>query len=613
MKNYFIIIFALVLLPAFATAQVPAQQPYPPVPSALANIVEAEVFAGPEPGIGNGTALPIPTGTNATASNVSITIPILPNGVQTLYVRTLDANGKWSITNYKNYFVGGVNYPPVAPAVANIVEAEVFAGPEPGIGNGTALPILTGTNVTASNVSVAIPILPNGIQTLYVRTLDANGKWSITNYKNYFVGGVNYPTVPPALANIVKAEVFAGPEPGIGNGTPLPIPTGTDVTASNVSVAIPILPNGIQTLYIRTLDANGKWSITNYKNYFVGGVNYPPVPPAVSNIVEAEVFAGTEPGIGNGTLLPILTGTDVTASNVSVAIPILPNGIQTLYVRTLDANGKWSITNYKNYFVGGVNYPPVPPVVPNIGNVEYYIGTDPGFGNGTPISFAASADVQLTNIPITISGTLPNGTYVFHIRSKQNPWGLDNAKTFTVGVVVPLTWSYVTAQLQNAQTLVSWATEQEINTANFEIERSTDGLRFEKIGTQFAAGNSTSIKKYEFIDAHPVFGFNYYRIKQIDADGRFTYSVIVKVLNTKNIKEAFIAPIPVIDMVNLVEPEAIFINSIEVYDRRGAVVLRKNINSQLQLYSLPVSTLPKGNYVLNVNYEKGAKSVRFIK
>jgi Secretion system C-terminal sorting domain len=613
MKNYFIIILALVLLPAFATAQVPAQQPYPPVPPALANIVEAEVFSGPEPGIGNGTALPIPTGTNVTASNVSITIPILPNGVQTLYVRTLDANGKWSITNYKNYFVGGVNYPPVPSAVANIVEAEVFSGTEPGIGNGTPLPIPTGTDVTASNVSVAIPILPNGIQTLYVRTLDVNGKWSITNYKNYFVGGVNYPPVPPAVANIVEAEVFSGTEPGIGNGTALPIPTGTNVTASNVSITIPILPNGVQTLYVRTLDANGKWSITNYKNYFVGGVNYPPVPPAVANIVEAEVFAGPEPGIGNGTPLPIPTGSDVTASNVSVVIPILPNGIQTLYVRSLDANGKWSITNYKNYFVGGVNYPPVPPVVPNIGNLEYYIGTDPGFGNGTPITFAASAEVQLTNIPISISGTLPNGTYVFHIRSKQNPWGLDNAKTFTVGVVVPLTWSYVTAQLQNAQTLVSWATEQEINTNKFEIERSLDGARFNKIGEQLAAGNSTSIKKYDHKDINPGIGFNFYRIKQIDVDGRFTYSTIVKVLNTKNIKEAFIAPNPVIDMVNLVEPEAIFINSIEVYDGRGALVLRKNINSKVQLYSLPVSTLPKGNYVLKVNYEKANKSIGFIK
>jgi hypothetical protein len=536
MKNYFIIILALVLLPAFVTAQVPVQQPYPPVALAVANIVEAEVFAGPEPGIGNGTPLPIPTGTNVTASNVSITIPILPNGVQTLYVRTLDANGKWSITNYKNYFVGGVNYPPVPPALANIVEAEVFAGPEPGIGNGTPLPIPTGTDVTASNVSVAIPILPNGIQTLYVRTLDANGKWSITNYKNYFVGGVNYPPVPPAVANIVEAEVFAGPEPGIGNGTPLPIPTGTDVTASNVSVAIPILPNGIQTLYVRTLDANGKWSITNYKNYFVGGVNYPPVPPALANIVEAEVFAGTESGIGNGTPLPIPTGTDVTASNVSVAIPILPNGIQTFYVRTLDANGKWSITNYKNYFVGGVNYPPVPPVAPNIGNLEYYLDSDSGFGNGTAITFTASTNVQLNNIPIAIAGSLSNGEHIFHIRSKQNPFSLDNAQTFTVGVPLPIKWGYVTAQLQNAQTLVSWATVQEINSSYFEIERSTDGIRFEKIAIVKAAGNSETVKNYEFKDEKLLFGFNYYRIKQVDVDGRFTYSVTVKVLNRITLK-----------------------------------------------------------------------------
>jgi Secretion system C-terminal sorting domain len=507
-------------------------------------------------------------------------------------------------------------YSPAPAAVSNIVKAELFSGNiDPDFGNATNLPVPNTTDVTVTNVTVTIPSLPNGVQTFYLRTLDATGKWSITNYKNYFVGGVNYPPAPIAENNIVNAEVFAGnADPGIGNATPLVLPTGIDVTATNTTVTIPALSNGVQTFYLRTLDATGKWSITNYQNYFVGGFGYPAAPAALSNIVKAEYYTGaTDPGIGSASPLPIPTGTDVTTGTVNITIPALANGNQSLFIRTLDANGKWSVTNFKDYTVGIFGYPLTPSAPPSIGNVEYYIGTDPGFGNGTPITFAASADVQLTNIPITISGTLPNGTYVFHIRSKQNPWSIDNAKTFTIGGAVPLTWSYVTAQLQNAQTLVSWATEQEINTAKFEIERSTDGLRFEKIGTQLAAGNSTSVKKYSFIDAHPATGFNYYRIKQIDADGRFTYSVIVKVLNKENIKEAFIAPNPVTAMLNLIEPTTTFIQTLEVYDSKGTVVLRKNVSSEVQVYSLPVANLPNGNYVLKVSYKNKVKSIAFVK
>jgi Secretion system C-terminal sorting domain len=250
---------------------------------------------------------------------------------------------------------------------------------------------------------------------------------------------------------------------------------------------------------------------------------------------------------------------------------------------------------------------------PNTCNLEYFIDNDPGFGNGTPIAVTPNTNLQLTNVPITIPSNLSIGIHNFHIRSKQNPWSIDNAKTFNVGGVVPNTWSYITAKLQDAQTLISWGTEQEINSLKFDVERSVNGIQFIKIGEQQAAGNSSTLINYNFIDTKPETGFNYYRVKQIDVDGSVHYSAIVKVLYTQNIKEAFIAPNPVVDVINLVEPIAVNINSIEIFDSRGAVVLRKNINSKVQLYSLQVATLSKGNYVVKINYEKSTKSLVFVK
>jgi Secretion system C-terminal sorting domain len=589
-----------------------------PVAPALQNVAEVEAYVGnTDPGVGNATPITIPAGvTDATVTNTTLNFTAQPNGVQFLYLRSKDVNGRWSLTNYKLFTVGNFNYP-VAPALQNVAEVEAYVGnTDPGVGNGTPITIPAGvTDASVTNATLNFTAQPNGVQFLYIRSKDVNGRWSLTNHKLFTVSNFNYP-VAPAIQNITQVEAYVGnTDPGIGNGTPITIPTGvTDATVTNTTLNFTAQPNGVQFVYLRSKDVNGRWSLTNYKLFSVGNFGYPAT-PAVQNITQVEAYVGnSDPGFGNGTPITIPTGvTDATVTNTTLNFTAQPNGVQFVYLRSKDVNGRWSVTNYKLFNVGNFGYPVTASVPPSIGNLEYYIDNDPGFGNGRPITFAASNNVQLNNINIVIPGVIGTGTHTFHIRSKQNPWSIDNARTFTVGGVVPLTWSYITAILQNGQTLVSWGTEQEINTNKFEIERSLDGARFNKIGEQLAAGNSNTIKKYEHIDTRPVIGFNFYRVKQIDADGRFSYSAIVKVLNTKNIKEAFIAPNPVIDMVNLVEPEAIFINSIEMYDSRGAVVLRKNINSQVQLYSLPVSTLPKGNYVLKVNHKKGAKSIRFIK
>jgi hypothetical protein len=506
---------------------------------------------------------------------------------------------------------------PALSSASNITQAEVFVGnTDPGIGAATPLPVPTpGADITIPNTNINFAALPDGIQFVYVRTKDANGNWSLTNYKLLIVGGFGYPALA-ATSNITQAEVFVGnTDPGIGNATPLPVATpGADITIPSTTVNFAALPDGIQFVYVRSKDVSGKWSLTNFKLFTAGGFGYPAVPSVAGNIVKAEYFTGTaDPGIGNASPLPIPTGTDVTTGNVNITIPALANGNQDLFVRTLDATGKWSLTNFKQYTVGIFGYPLVVAAPPNIGNLEYFIDNDPGFGNGTPIAVTPNTNLQLTNVPITIPSNLSIGIHNFHIRSKQNPWSIDNAKTFNVGGVVPNIWSFITAKLQAAQTLVTWGTEQEVNSLKFDVERSTNGIQFTKIGEQQAAGNSSTLKTYNFIDAKPETGFNYYRIKQIDSDGSVHYSAIVKVLHTQNIKEAFIAPNPVVDVINLVEPIATNINTLEVYDSKGTLILRKVVNSAVQLYSLPVTNLPTGKYVLKINYEKSTKSIAFVK
>ena len=79
-----------------------------------------------------------------------------------------------------------------------------------------------------------------------------------------------------------------------------------------------------------------------------------------------------------------------------------------------------------------------------------------------------------------------------------------------------------------------WRTSSDINNVKFEIERSSYGIVSKKIGLVKSQGNSHSEKSYSFRDNNPSIGSNYYRLKQVDFDGKFEYSPIIKVENNSN-------------------------------------------------------------------------------
>ncbi|MEJ7611723.1 MAG: T9SS type A sorting domain-containing protein [Ferruginibacter sp.] len=90
---------------------------------------------------------------------------------------------------------------------------------------------------------------------------------------------------------------------------------------------------------------------------------------------------------------------------------------------------------------------------------------------------------------------------------------------------LPVTLLFFNARKYTAtSSFLDWQTSQEVNSARFEVERSVDAVVFSRIGSVQAAGNSSIPVGYNFIDNNPVKGMNYYRLKQVDADGRFVYT-----------------------------------------------------------------------------------------
>ncbi|RAK65071.1 T9SS type A sorting domain-containing protein [Hymenobacter edaphi] len=94
---------------------------------------------------------------------------------------------------------------------------------------------------------------------------------------------------------------------------------------------------------------------------------------------------------------------------------------------------------------------------------------------------------------------------------------------------LPVQLTSFTGKYLSRQVQLDWVTAQEKDADSFTVERSVDGKRFDAVTTVRAAGNSTTRREYSYLDATMRPGLNYYRLKQTDHDGTFTYSQIVPV------------------------------------------------------------------------------------
>ena len=108
--------------------------------------------------------------------------------------------------------------------------------------------------------------------------------------------------------------------------------------------------------------------------------------------------------------------------------------------------------------------------------------------------------------------------------------------------VLPIELIYFKANVDNGKVNLSWSTATEKNNDYFTVERSSNGRNFEKVLTQKGAGNSTVTRYYSAVDNSPQKGVSYYRLKQTDYNGQFTYSDIKSVMINDD-KEASIIEI----------------------------------------------------------------------
>lgn len=506
-----------------------------------------------------------------------------------------------------------VPYPSPPANAGNIVMMEYFIDTDPGPGNGKQVAVTPSVNINAFPLNVDLSGVAKGMHRVYVRTRDVTGKWSLTSsafFENFLLPA--YPTAAAAAGNITAIEYFVDTDPGPGNATAVPV-NAANIANQQLAVNITGLAKGVHRLYVRSKDAGGKWSLSNFAVFDNNSApDYPSAPAAAGNIVAMEYFIDTDPGAGNATKID-LNGQDVAGMQVIVNVVGLAQGVHRLYVRSKDVHGKWSLTNL-SVFDNSIAqpYPTAPASAPPVGQLEYYFDTDPGFGKGTAVSFTAGTDINNLSVNIPLGGVDP-GIHTLYVRSRQNPWSLNAFTEFSYGKPLPLTWLYVRGELVNQQANIAWATAQESKTDKFVIEHSTDGRIFTEAGEVQAAYSSYTTQQYSFVHAGIKSGMNYYRIKQLDVDKQFTYSKVITLLNRQNLAATVMAPNPVSNVLHIVVPAAQQMKKADIVDMNGRVVLSATFQSAQQVYSIEVSSLPKGNYVVKLYHAASTETFKILK
>jgi hypothetical protein len=237
---------------------------------------------------------------------------------------------------------------------------------------------------------------------------------------------------------------------------------------------------------------------------------------------------------------------------------------------------------------------------------SYFSGNSANLSTLRVVKWNGSSWSRATVGTSSAAGTSPNIT----LKST----GISSFGAFTFGAVsqnpLPVKLVYFAAETNEKGTLLNWSTATENDNDHFDIERSTDGKNFIKIGEVKGNGSTTNISKYFFNDAtetttsSPI---NYYRLKQIDYSNAFEYTNIVSVTyvnqNAIKVMNGFPNPFKNDMTINYNLP-ANGDATINIVDMLGRVISTVGVPSRKGLNSMKLDTAdyPKGIYSISIEF-----------
>ncbi len=255
-------------------------------------------------------------------------------------------------------------------------------------------------------------------------------------------------------------------------------------------------------------------TITNYKEYITTQLS---APLTAGVTYTFSFYTAHLYGASPANMLPVVDYADLPASEQGY-LGALFSATAPTTANTQSGSGSFGATSILNTFgTGRVLIPASDTNVYGAGSRNTWVMVT--------LQYTATGGEQYMTIGQFRHGitSFPDGQGAFYL--------FDNFSFSPIALPVKL--QYFNAAKDGARAALQWGTASEQGNTGFEVERSADGKSFNKIGfapTQAPGGNSQAALSYRFTDSDPLDGLNYYRLKQIDKDGKSVLSE-VKVLS----------------------------------------------------------------------------------
>ncbi|MES2558715.1 MAG: T9SS type A sorting domain-containing protein [Bacteroidota bacterium] len=389
--------------------------------------------------------------------------------------------------------------------------------------------------------------------------------------------------------------------------------------------------------------ANGNTGVitTNAESWYLNGKG---IAGLVSNMINTD-YAGATRGtaVGFGTDLGAVEFTTVTTppALTASASPALNTSTTYMFAGRQIATINWGSTGTVPTSVNLLYYTGVnaPNLVAAKTQMNSYIGATSVGGSGFNYTLNMNYEPALLG-NVSMESNLKIAMY------KVSVWNFDglstvntttkvlNSTTFTginnwnftgTDALNPLPVELISLSASRLQddVLVQWSTSMETNSLGFDVERSVDGKTFEQIDFVAGAGNSSRVSDYKLIDANPFAkaGSNqlYYRLKQLDNNGAFTYSEIVSVtqeaIGESNTISTFPNPFEDSFRISFRAPENATV-AMEITDLQGRRIAQKTLNATKGMNAINIdnlSSVDEGMYVVTLTVNGESKAVKLMK
>ncbi|MBX2921479.1 MAG: zinc-dependent metalloprotease [Chitinophagaceae bacterium] len=229
-----------------------------------------------------------------------------------------------------------------------------------------------------------------------------------------------------------------------------------------------------------------------------------------------------------------------------------------------------------------------------------------------PVSDITPADPQTDKVEI--NGNVERAAYGEDYMLKAVfQSGMSGFSAGMINTILPVTWLDFKAVVKNGDVLLNWSTAMEMNNSHYEIEVSKNGIDFGWLASVPSKGNSDAATGYEYLHTRPLFKELFYRLKQVDHDGVYSYSKTIHLSIANDRRMPYIYPVPSANNITVHFGQPALNAVIELFSSDMKLLYTEKTTGLLLSKQLDLNGLSSGTYFIRLTAAKRKDVMRFIK